>query len=106
MKVIQHLAAALALACLASADDYQCTSDQGCAALLPAPGGTKVVKFKKGDIVSTSSGFIVDPSAGWKRVNCPEVEIADAGALGSFPGCVVVERAPALAGLLPLGWGP
>jgi hypothetical protein len=62
--------------------DFQCQSDDGCTAIMPGedgpqpPGGgregakyTKVHKFKKGDIVSTSSGWIVNPAYGWKEVD-------------------------------------
>jgi hypothetical protein len=68
-RVFLPLTAVSAIALGAFADDYQCTSDTGCVALMPSPSGTRQVKFKKGDIVSTSSGWIVNPSEGWHRVN-------------------------------------
>jgi len=62
--------------------DFQCQWDDGCTAIMPGedgpqpPGGgregakyTKVHKFKKGDIISTSSGWIVNPAYGWKEVD-------------------------------------
>jgi len=63
----------------ALADNYQCTSDAGCVAIMPAPGGSREVKFKKGDIISTSSGWIVNPTGcGWRQV---DVNAAIAGLL-------------------------
>lgn len=50
------------------ADNYQCVWDE-CHASMPAPGGTRVVKFKKGDMVSTTSGWIVNPLKGWEQVD-------------------------------------
>jgi len=69
VRVFLSLMAVAAIALGALADDYQCTSDTGCVALMPAPSGTRTVKFKKGDIVSTASGWIVNPSDGWSRVD-------------------------------------
>jgi hypothetical protein len=69
VRVFLSFSAVAAIALGAFADDYQCTSDSGCVALMPGPSGTRQVKFKKGDIVSTSSGWIVNPSEGWNRVD-------------------------------------
>lgn len=70
-KLIFTLFASVLLSFPLKADDFQCVSDKGCVALLPSPGGTKEIKFRKGDIISTSSGFIVNPLDGWNRVGCP-----------------------------------
>jgi hypothetical protein len=65
----------LAFSCLvatalgALADDYQCTSDTGCTAMQSTDSGTRTVRFKKGDIVSTSGGWIVNPNEGWSPVD-------------------------------------
>lgn len=72
------------LSALLWSDDYQCVTDMpgGCTALMPGPAGTRVVKFKKGDIVSTASGWIVNPSDGWKQVDLI-LEVGErAGVLG------------------------
>jgi len=69
VRVFLSLTAVATIALGALADDFQCTSDTGCAALLPSPSGTRTVKFKKGDIIGTSGGWIVNPSDGWTRVD-------------------------------------
>jgi hypothetical protein len=73
MKVSAHVflasAALVATALAALADDYQCVSDTGCTAMQSTENGTRTVKFKKGDIVSTSGGWIVNPDDGWSRVD-------------------------------------
>ncbi len=68
-RAIASIAGLAALAYSASADDYQCTSDKGCDALVSTDGGVKRVKFRKGDIVSTGSGWVVNPSDGWDKVD-------------------------------------
>jgi hypothetical protein len=69
VRVFLSLTAVATIALGALADDFQCTSDTGCVALLPSPSGTRTVKFKKGDIIGTSGGWIVNPSDGWTRVD-------------------------------------
>ena len=68
-RAIASIAALAALAYSAGADDYQCTSDTGCDALVSTDGGIKRVKFRKGDIVSTGSGWVVNPADGWTKVD-------------------------------------
>ena len=58
-----------ATALAAFADDYQCTSSSGCDAIVSTDNGTKKVKFRKGDIVSTAHGWVVNPNDGWVRVD-------------------------------------
>lgn len=58
-----------ATALAAFADDYQCTSSAGCDAIVSTDNGTKKVKFRKGDIVSTAHGWVVNPNDGWIRVD-------------------------------------
>ena len=57
------------MAYVAIADDYQCTSAKGCNALVSTEGGVKRVKFRKGDIVSTGGGWVVNPADGWSKVD-------------------------------------
>ena len=68
-RVFLTLAAVVATAFGVCADDYQCTSDSGCTAMQSTDNGTRTVTFKKGDIVSTSGGWIVNPVDGWDRVD-------------------------------------
>ena len=68
-RAIASIAALGALAYAASADDFQCTSNKGCDALVATEGGVKKVKFRKGDIVSTGSGWVVNPADGWDKVD-------------------------------------
>ena len=50
------------------AQDYQCQDAGGCSATIFQDGAARRVKFRKGDLVSTSSGWIVDTEDGWVRV--------------------------------------
>ena len=68
-RILLTLTVVAATALSAFADDFQCTSDQGCTALQSTDNGTRTVKFKKGDIVSSSGGWIVNPTDGWSRVD-------------------------------------
>ncbi len=87
---------------LGMTDDYQCYSDDGCVALLPSPSGTRTVKFKKGDIIGTSGGWIVnpDPSSGWREIDY--VGWAVPGLLKDLPRFpeVTIPEDPALLGVL------
>lgn len=68
-RVFLALSVVVATALGAFADDYQCTSDTGCTAQQPTENGTRTVSFRKGDIVSTTGGWIVNPSDGWDEVD-------------------------------------
>lgn len=69
LKVLFSLMAVTATTLVAFADDYQCASDNGCSAFQSTEGGTRRVRFKKGDIISTSNGWIVNPADGWSKVD-------------------------------------
>lgn len=66
---IASLLVLAATAATAFAEDYQCTNDNGCEAVLSDENGSRKVKFRKGDIVSTGSGWVVNPSDGWSKVD-------------------------------------
>jgi hypothetical protein len=68
-RVVLAFSAVVATALGAFADDFQCTLDTGCMAMQSTENGTRTVTFKKGDIVSTSGGWIVNPTEGWNRVD-------------------------------------
>jgi hypothetical protein len=65
LSVIALVAAA---ASPAIAQDYQCKQAAGCTAQKPSNGSLKRVKFKKGDLISTDDGWVVNPDDGWKKV--------------------------------------
>jgi len=50
------------------AQDFQCRNAAGCVARRPVNGTLQSVNFRKGDLVSTDDGWIVDPDDGWKKV--------------------------------------
>lgn len=81
--VLYSLVALLVLAIYASADGWQCTDPDGCTALQSSDSGSRVVKFKRGDIISSQGGWIPDPPDGWDSVG-------------------LAWRNRAIAGLLPL----
>ena len=62
-------AALLVLAAAPSfAEDYQCTSDDGCTARITEDGEVQEVVFRKGDMVSTEAGWVVSTDDGWHKV--------------------------------------
>ncbi len=50
------------------AEDYQCTNASGCVARIAEDGELTEVVFRKGDLVSTEAGWIVNPEDGWVKV--------------------------------------
>ena len=50
------------------AQDYQCKEAAGCTAQKPVNGKLQRVNFKKGDLISTEDGWVVNPDDGWKKV--------------------------------------
>ena len=52
----------------ARAEDYQCGEDAGCTARISEDGELQEVVFRKGDLVSTESGWVVSPDDGWVKV--------------------------------------
>jgi hypothetical protein len=54
----------------AARDNFQCIYDTGCKAIMPVDGKCVTKNFKKGDIISTSSGWIVNPTGtGWRKID-------------------------------------
>ena len=66
-------AAACLVAGVATADDYECMDEAGCDAILSNDEGTRTVTFRRGDVLSTGSGWVIDPADGWVKVDfvCP-----------------------------------
>lgn len=63
------VAAVAALACNVSiAKDYQCREMNGCVAQKVINGVLQTVSFRKGDLISTQDGWVVDSSLGWKKI--------------------------------------
>ena len=65
----------LAMACFFTAggltsfaEDYQCQDSGGCSAVILEDGKEREVTFRKGDLVSTDSGWVVSPDDGWVKV--------------------------------------
>lgn len=50
------------------AQDYRCQRPGGCLAQIPENGQLRTVEFRRGDLISTSEGWIVNPNAGWKKI--------------------------------------
>jgi hypothetical protein len=71
--VILVIFAVIALSGVNCADEYGCVYEPGgCWAIQSTPTGTRTHHFKCGAIVSTSSGWVVNPSDGWVNVEWPE----------------------------------
>ena len=71
-RLLAVFLATLAVALLARpapADDYQCAASAGCHAIRSTPDGTERVRFRRGDVVSTAHGWVVDPGDGWDPVD-------------------------------------
>ena len=56
------------------ARDYRCKDVSGCIAQIPENGQLKTVLFRKGDIISTEEGWIVNPTNGWAKVKSSSTE--------------------------------
>jgi hypothetical protein len=52
-----------------SAEDYLCENADGCPASITSGGVKRVVVFRKGDLVRTEKGWVVNPSDGWMKVD-------------------------------------
>jgi len=61
-----------------SAQNYQCQNIGGCSASIDTGGVSKVVSFRKGDLIDTDSGWVINPKEGWSKVM--EIDRGDAGA--------------------------
>lgn len=48
--------------------DYQCKDVGGCVARRSKNGVLTSYRFRKGDLVSTEDGWVVDPDDGWVKV--------------------------------------
>ena len=57
-----------AIATPVGAQDYQCQDAGGCVATIYYDGASHKVLFRKGDLINTAAGWIVDPQDGWKPV--------------------------------------
>ena len=67
-RLLATLAFSTTAALNSTAEDYQCRDSAGCTAQIPDNGQLKTVSFRKGDLVSTEDGWIVNPDDGWRRV--------------------------------------
>lgn len=79
LSVMIFAIVALLLASAASADDYQCMDDDGCLAIQSTETGTVEWEFKKGEIASTSQGFIFDTDDGWVRYDTKAIPVWPSG---------------------------
>ena len=50
------------------AQNYRCKDVSGCLAQIPENGQLKTVLFRKGDIISTEEGWVINPTNGWAKV--------------------------------------
>jgi len=50
-------------------EQFKCKNAAGCPASITSGGSTRTVVFRKGDLIDTDSGWIVDPELGWKKVS-------------------------------------
>jgi len=49
-------------------EQFQCQTAAGCPASMTTGGRTKTVVFRKGDVIDTDGGWIVNTELGWKSV--------------------------------------
>ena len=73
LLIVAAVSAVLLFANALGADDYMCVDPKGCEAVLSNESGVRTVRFRKGDVVQTGAGWVVDPAKGWKRVDIWEV---------------------------------
>lgn len=71
-RTLAHALSAVVLmataAPLSQAGDYTCTNSAGCVARKAQNGKLVATNFRKGDLISTKDGWIVDPDDGWNKV--------------------------------------
>ncbi len=76
-RTIAHALSALAIVAVAGlptyAQDFQCRQAAGCVAGKPVNGTMKEMRFRKGDLISTEDGWVVNPDNGWKKVRSKSV---------------------------------
>jgi hypothetical protein len=48
-------------------EQFRCKNAGGCAASITTGGRTRTVVFRKGDMIETDSGWVVNPELGWER---------------------------------------
>ena len=63
------LFALVAAALSVSAEEYLCENVDGCRAVTETPDGREETVFRRGDIVSTDDGWVVDPGDGWTELD-------------------------------------
>jgi len=56
------------------AEDYQCRRPAGCSASISEDGELLEVSFRKGDLVSTDDGWIVNPDNGWVKIRSKRID--------------------------------
>ena len=78
-RTIAHALSLLAITVMAGlpthAQDYQCRNTSGCTARQSVNGELTTVNFRKGDLVSTEDGWVVDPDDGWSKVRSKNAKI-------------------------------
>jgi hypothetical protein len=57
-----------ATALTAVAEEYQCRTAGGCTATMGGGDNPRTVRFRRGDLVSTDDGWIVNPGDGWVKI--------------------------------------
>ena len=67
-RVIWPLIVVSATAWSAFGEQFQCKNAAGCPASVTSGGKTNTVVFRKGDIVDTDSGWVVNRELGWSKV--------------------------------------
>lgn len=50
------------------AQNYKCQDASGCVATIYQDGASRKVMFRKGDLITTAAGWIIDPQDGWVAV--------------------------------------
>jgi hypothetical protein len=74
VPLITVLAIVAGTAIPAHAEDFRCKDSTGCLAQVSENGELKTVAFRRGDLISTKDGWIVDPNQGWKKIRVQRVE--------------------------------
>jgi len=77
-RTIAHILSVIGLVSITAlpffAEDYQCRRAAGCSASISADGELLEVRFRKGDLVSTDDGWIVNPDNGWVKIRTKPVD--------------------------------
>ena len=75
LSLIFKFISPIALTVATKAETYQCHGVAGCKASITINGVHRVVNFRRGDIVNTDTGWVINPRTPWVKVRGSDVSL-------------------------------